>query len=127
MLWLQQFYRRRGRNVIWLIEEPESFLHPSLISAQSKILSKLSEEASVLYTTHSLGFIPSHKNDILGIKKDENRTSCITYRTTFEATESLRKNFGVKLGHFFNLADYTVGVEGPRISDIWSGFCRDMV
>src|SRR6516225_3064805 len=89
MLWLQQFYRKRGRSVIWLIEEPESFLHPSLMPAQSKILTKLSEEASVLYSTHSLSFIPASKNDILGIIKENNRTSSITYKSTYTATESL--------------------------------------
>ena len=113
LLWLQQFYRKRGRSVIWLIEEPEFFLHPSLMSAQLKILTKLSEEASVLYSTHSLSFIPGNKNDILGIKKDDNKTHSITYRSTYDATKSIAAESRSRLSHFFNLTEYTIGVEGP--------------
>ena len=113
MLWLQQFYMKNGRSVIWLIEEPEFFLHPSLMSAQGKIIDRLSKESSVLYTTHSLSFTPSDRNNIIGVKKEKYRTIVATFRNTYEATESLRRDLGLRLADFFNLSEFTIGVEGP--------------
>ncbi|WP_210679054.1 hypothetical protein, partial [Pseudomonas chlororaphis] len=44
--------------VIWLIEEPETYMHPSLAYQSSKILDQLSSISNVIKTTHSLSFMP---------------------------------------------------------------------
>jgi AAA15 family ATPase/GTPase len=113
MLWLQQFYEKNHRSVLWLIEEPESFLHPSLMLAQSKIIDKLSERSTIIYATHALSFVPSKCQLIVGVQKESQRTQLVSYRTAHEATTSLRKLLGLRLGDFFNLSEMTIAVEGP--------------
>ena len=77
MLWLQQFYEKNHRSVLWLIEEPKSFLHPSLMLAQSKIIDKLSERSTVIYATHALSFVPSKSQLIIGVQKKSAYKTCV--------------------------------------------------
>lgn len=54
--WITQ--QQKNKNVIWLLEEPETFMHPSLAQKCSKILEQLSEISTVIKTTHAINFIP---------------------------------------------------------------------
>jgi energy-coupling factor transporter ATP-binding protein EcfA2 len=113
MLWLQRFYRKAHRSVIWLIEEPESYLHPNIMSAQAKILTKLSEDSTVIYATHALSFIPNDVKAIVGLEKNAKITRVILYKTARAAIELIRRALGSKLRDYFVLPEYAgVGVEG---------------
>ena len=50
---LQSFQGMKSNNAIFIIEEPELYLHPSLQRKMASILSLISKDSQVLFTTHS--------------------------------------------------------------------------
>lgn len=50
---LQSFQGMKSNSAIFLIEEPELYLHPSLQRKMAKILSLISNHSQILFTTHS--------------------------------------------------------------------------
>ena len=92
------------------------------MSAQSKILDKLSQGSSVIYSTHALSFVPSNVRCIVGVKRELHQTRPVLYRTVSEATEALRRVLGLKFGDFFNLRELTIAVEGPTDKDYMEWF-----
>lgn len=50
---LQSFQGMKFRNAIFLIEEPELYLHPELQRKMAKTLSEISNDSQVIFTTHS--------------------------------------------------------------------------
>lgn len=102
-----------GKQVIWLIEEPESYLHPGLTEACNKILQDLSSLCDVFVTTHAIGFIPQNHEKVLqsSITKDQG-TSLGKLKGYFEATQSIRSALGVRFSDYYNLSKYNVFVEG---------------
>lgn len=50
---LQSFQGMKSSNAIFLIEEPELYLHPELQRKMAKTLSKISSTSQVIFTTHS--------------------------------------------------------------------------
>jgi hypothetical protein len=95
------------------------------MSAEAKIMAKLSESSNLLYTTHSLSFIPKDRNNILGVKKEQQRTNCVNFRSTREATELLRRDLGVKVSDFFNSSGLSIGVEGPTNKQYMGWFLKE--
>lgn len=114
---------RQGKNVIWLLEEPESYLHPELSMSCLRILAELEKESLVIKTTHSLSFVPQDPERIKGVTiNNNNRTEISSYKTYAEATSSLRRNLGVRFSDFYNLSEYNVLVEGPSDREIINWF-----
>lgn len=70
---LQAFEERRKRGAIFLIEEPEMFLHPQMQRTLNKTLRQIGENNQIIYTTHSPHFvlIPNY-NEILLVRKGNN-------------------------------------------------------
>jgi predicted ATP-dependent endonuclease of OLD family len=112
-IWITEKEKTQDKEVIWLLEEPESYLHPELFVICEKILEKLREEALVLITSHSINFVPRNHLKVVGTELDNNRTIIKSYKSHQEATESLRKSLGVKFSDYFNLSRYNIFVEGP--------------
>ena len=56
-LWITKEEAKISKNTIWLIEEPESYLHPELAESCHRMLEKLRSESLLVTTTHSLGFV----------------------------------------------------------------------
>ena len=54
---LKAFEERKKSGAIFLIEEPEMFLHPQMQRSLYKTLRKISETNQVIYVTHSANFI----------------------------------------------------------------------
>lgn len=50
--WVTEMERERGKQSIWLIEEPESFLHPKLSHNATRLLSSLGRVSTVAMTSH---------------------------------------------------------------------------
>ena len=50
---LQTYCERKHEGALFLIEEPEIYLHPSLQKLMSDLLEEISETNQIIYTTHS--------------------------------------------------------------------------
>lgn len=109
--WITKREILSGKNVIWLVEEPESYLHPGLIPSCNRILDKIAETSSMLVTTHALGFIGGHEKT-LGISRSFDGTVINKFKSYSEATAQIRSALGVRFSDYFNLSDYNLFVEG---------------
>jgi predicted ATP-dependent endonuclease of OLD family len=125
-MWITKQEKKKGQSVIWLLEEPESYLHPELSESCKTMLDKLGEESLVINTTHSIGFVPSDPNLVVGTKlvgdDPKKRTEVSTFRNYYEATKTLRNSLGVKFSDFYNLGDKNVLVEGPSDRELFKWF-----
>lgn len=110
--WITKQEFSDGMSVLWLIEEPESYLHPKLYEKVNSILSNLQKITQVVKTTHSLSFVPNSNKGVLGTELQDGQTKMLTYNTFQEATQSIRDSIGVKFSDFLNLAEYNLFVEG---------------
>ncbi|AZC63168.1 ATP-dependent nuclease [Pseudomonas chlororaphis] len=110
--WITQ--QNPEKSVIWLIEEPETYMHPSLAYQSSKILDQLSSISNVIKTTHSLSFMPQSVSNVQGVTTGPKGigTRLHVYETMQQATEDIRVSLGVKFSDYFGLTDLNVFVEG---------------
>lgn len=111
-LWVTEQEIKIDKQVIWLLEEPESFLHPSLSETHKKLLHKLRGIATVINSTHSLQFVPQDPLKVLGSIISSNKTRVNRFKTYSDATKSLRDTLGIEFSHFFNLGLSNVFCEG---------------
>ncbi|QVM89815.1 AAA family ATPase [Pseudomonas entomophila] len=112
--WITQQEVDGGLEVIWLIEEPEAFLHPTLNTVCKRLLARLQSRSLVVITTHSLSFVPQNPALTAGVTRSDGNKSLISkYKTYRESTEAIRKSIGVKFSDFFNLGQLNVLLEGP--------------
>lgn len=117
--WITKQEREEGKSVLWLLEEPESYLHPDLAESCSNILDSLALESTVIKTTHSMAFVPQDPTYVSGTMLNEKkRTEIQRYATYSEAVSAIRTALGIKFGDFYNLARFNVLVEGPSDRDI---------
>ncbi len=67
---LQAFEAHQKRGAIFLIEEPEMFLHPQMQRSLYKTIRKISESNQVIYTTHSPHFVATPEfGDVVIVRK----------------------------------------------------------
>ena len=118
--WITKQEVLEGRTVLWLLEEPESYLHPNLAENCSTILDNLATEATVIKTTHSMAFVPQDPLFVSGtLLNDKKRTEIQQYKTFSEAVSSIRAALGIKFSDFYNLAQFNVLVEGQSDREIF--------
>jgi predicted ATP-dependent endonuclease of OLD family len=118
--WITKEETDQGKSVLWLLEEPESYLHPQLASSCSVILDNLAKDAIVVKTTHAMAFVPQDPNLVSGILLNtKNKTEIKQYKTFSDATSSIRASLGVRFSDFYNLAEYNVFVEGQSDREIF--------
>lgn len=110
--WIAKQEELDGKLSLWLLEEPESYLHPELATQCIRLLSALSEESQVVVTTHSLGFVPQDPEKVRGIDLDEGWTRATKYKTYHEATKQIRSSLGVKFSDYYNFSEFNILVEG---------------
>ncbi|MCF1482836.1 AAA family ATPase [Agrobacterium vitis] len=101
-----------GKSVLWLLEEPESYLHPELASQCDRLINELRGRSQVVCTTHSLAFVPQDPLRILGIIRENGWTKAQPFKTYTEATDRIRKSLGVKFGDYYNMNHFNILVEG---------------
>lgn len=111
-IWVTEKENLTKKKVIWLLEEPEAFLHPSLSETHKKLLDRLRRISIVINSTHSLQFVPQDPLKVLGSIIEKNGTKINKFKTYTEATKSLRDTLGIEFSHFFNLGLYNVFCEG---------------
>lgn len=106
--------QQKNLNVIWLIEEPETYMHPSLGYKASKILDDLTSISTVVKTTHAINFVPSDVALVQGIVRSAKDKNSVVRRfnTHREATSSIRLSLGVKFSDYFGLSQHNIFVEG---------------
>lgn len=111
-LWVTEQEKSANKQVIWLLEEPEAFLHPSLSETHKKLLDRLRLMSIVINSTHSLQFVPQDPLKVLGSVIENNKTKINKFKTYSDATSSLRNTLGIEFSHFFNLGLFNVFCEG---------------
>lgn len=112
LLWMTEQQVEAGKSVVWLLEEPESYLHPELSNSALKLLGRLREDSLTVATTHSLTFVPQDPSRVVGTGTDDGRTVVETFTTYVEATQRLRAALGVRFSDYFNLGQFNLLVEG---------------
>lgn len=118
--WITQQETEVGRKVLWLLEEPESYLHPHLAVKCNAILDGLAKDAIVLKTTHSMAFVPQDPVHVCGtFLSSDGRTEIQEYKSFSEAVSSIRTSLGIKFGDFYNLSKYNIFVEGKTDREIF--------
>lgn len=110
--WIARQEKADGKLSLWLLEEPESYLHPELAAQCLSLLRTLSDDSQVIITTHSLGFVPQDPAQVLGVDLDLGWTKASTFKTYHEATNKIRKSLGVKFSDYYNFSEYNILVEG---------------
>lgn len=121
-LWITKEEKKLNKSPIWLVEEPESYLHPELADSCHKMLNEISAEALLVTTTHSLGFVSQDPQKIVGTVSEGNETRIIKYDSYVEATTSIRKALGVRFSDFYNLGASNLFVEGKSDREIFKWF-----
>lgn len=76
---LRTYESMRKQGAIFLIEEPEMFLHPQMQRSLYKTMREMGKDNQVIYTTHSPHFvrIPEYQ-DVLLVRKDPQRGTQVT-------------------------------------------------
>ena len=110
--WITDEENASGKSVLWLLEEPESYLHPELAGQCEMLIKELRTKSQVVSTTHSLGFVPQDPKHVVGISLDGGWTKATNFKTYQEATQRIRSSLGVKFSDFYNLAEYNLLLEG---------------
>lgn len=115
--WISRQEHREGLSSIWLIEEPESYLHPELYSSAIQLLAQIEQNGQVIRTTHALTMVPRETRAIVGTQiTADHMTTLRHFETTEQATDTLRGSLGVRFSDYFGLSDRNIFVEGE--SDI---------
>lgn len=122
--WIDERKREAGKEVLWIVEEPESYLHPELTRTVNQLISMLALRSTVIITTHSLAFVPKSVENILGCEKSSGNTSISKFANFNDATYRIRKSIGVKFSDYYNLSNINIAVEGKTDRSIFEAVLK---
>lgn len=106
---LQSYQAISAKHTIFIIEEPELYLHPQLQKSMAKTLSEITENNQVIFTTHSPIMLREFSTqNIRKVKLDEERYCSITENTTID---DVLKEIGYSSQDVLN-TDFILFVEG---------------
>ncbi len=111
---LKAFEERKKSGAVFLIEEPEMFLHPQMQRSLYKTIRKIGATNQVIYTTHSPHFVTIPEYDeIILVSKNESGTKRrkTSLPKTPELEQKLRKELDPERSEFF-FAKRVLFVEG---------------
>ena len=122
--------KNKGNNIIYLIEEPETFLHPSAQEDLLNSLKDLSEDNQVIITTHSPVFTGSTDcNSVILCKKEEQSVYiCANQKSKKEFVMCIVKELGIKPS--YNLIDThekIVFVESKNDKYFYNILCKKII
>ena len=93
---LKAFEDRKKQGALFLIEEPEMYLHPQMQRSLYKTIRQIGESNQVIYITHSPHFVTIPEfNEIVLVSKNEDGTHI--RKSTLEADEGLKNKFRKEL------------------------------
>ena len=121
--WVSKMEAAQSRMPVWLIEEPESFLHPQLSHNATRLLDGLGDTSNVVVTSHSMAFVPHDPLRVVGTSIDsEGATVIETFKSHEKATVSLRRGLGLRFADYFSLGTIAVLTEGQSDSTLLRWF-----
>jgi predicted ATP-dependent endonuclease of OLD family len=111
----QAYEQLRKRGALFLVEEPEMYLHPHRQRFFYRTLVRIADDNQVIYTTHSPNFvtIPDFEN-VRIVHRDANDTTCVrasSLAANDVLREKLRKEFDPERNELF-FARHVILVEG---------------
>lgn len=127
LLWVTREERSRGKSPVWLLEEPESYLHPGLTRSAVALLGDLASSAGVVCTTHSMAFVPQDPHQVVGTVIEDGSTIVRSFVSHKKATEAIRLGLGVTFSDYFSFGERTVLVEGQTDGDLIRWFLEASV
>ncbi len=113
------YARTRGaanNSFIYLFDEPGTYLHPRAQLDLQKSFEAISDEAQLVYTTHSLFLINKNHPDRNKVINKTASGTVIDQKPFIKNWKSVRESLGILLSNNFLIAEKTLLVEGP--SDI---------
>lgn len=116
--WVTKKEQASGVRPIWLVEEPESFLHPELSHSATQLLEALGRSSTVAMSSHSMAFVPHDPQRVVGTLLDADGTTAIqTFVSHEKATAALRRGLGLRFSDYFSLGTSTILTEGQTDSE----------
>lgn len=118
--------KNKGNNIVYLIEEPETFLHPSAQQDLLNALKELSEENQIVITTHSPVFAGAtdYESVILCKKEAQSVYESATEENKLDFIFKIADELGIKPS--FNYRDNfekILFVEGQDDSSVYKLMC----
>lgn len=110
--WIDERIKESGQHPVWLIEEPESYMHPELAHNSKDMLRKLSRKSTSVVSTHSMQFIPKTAEGIHGFSVSSSGTKIDRFIKFEDACNSLKRSLGIRFSDYYGLADNNIFVEG---------------
>ena len=93
---LKAFEDRKKQGALFLIEEPEMYLHPQMQRSLYKTIRQIGETNQVIYITHSPHFVTIPEfNEIVIVSKNNNGTHI--KKSTLQTSEALKNKFRKEL------------------------------
>lgn len=93
---LKAFEDRKKQGALFLIEEPEMYLHPQMQRSLYKTIRQIGETNQVIYITHSPHFVTIPEfNEIVIVAKDNNGTHI--KKSTLPTSDALKHKFRKEL------------------------------
>lgn len=94
---LKAFEDRKKQGALFLIEEPEMYLHPQMQRSLYKTIRQIGETNQVIYITHSPHFVTIPEfNEIVIVSKNNNGTHI--KKSTLPTSNALKNKFRKELG-----------------------------
>ena len=115
---LQAYQNINGRKAIFLLEEPEIYLHPGLQKEMARTLASIAESNQIVITTHSpLLLNEFHTNDIRKVQMN-----LVEYQTQIFATtlDDILSEIGYSSQDIINI-DFVIFVEGKDDKEVIGG------
>lgn len=93
---LKAFEDRKKQGALFLIEEPEMYLHPQMQRSLYKTIRQIGETNQVIYITHSPHFVTIPEfNEIVIVSKNNNGTHI--KKSTLQTSDALKNKFRKEL------------------------------
>jgi AAA15 family ATPase/GTPase len=122
--------KNKGMNIVYLIEEPETFLHPSAQEDLLNAFRELSDDNQIVLSSHSPVFVGATNKDsvVLCKRSDESMYEYLTAGNEIEFTQNIVKELGIKPS--FNLTDNfekILFVEGKDDATFYNLVCKKVL
>lgn len=110
--WIDERIKESGQHPVWLIEEPESYMHPELANNSKDMVRRLSRKSISIISTHSMQFMPKTAEGIHGFSISSGSTKIDRFVKFEDACNSLKRSLGIRFSDYYGLANNNVFVEG---------------
>ena len=110
--WVDERIREERKIPLWLIEEPESYMHPELAKNCKRMLTLIAQNSMTIISTHSMQFLPREPSGIHSFTLKESSTNINRFVKYDEACNTLKKSLGLRFSDYYSLGENNVLLEG---------------